>query len=131
MYKNGDIIFPISYRKNDLKVLYIEEEPSEKIVYNASAIVLRVDESIVESKYIYTMLRISKNIQKNIEYLCENKSEKQARITAQIINMIYVPKLDKTRRTKVIQEYTELENASKKFKTELNNIEELKDIKFI
>ena len=130
MLKNGDIVFPVSYRKNDLKILYIENEPKEQIVYNASTIVLRIDESIVDSKYIYIMFKISRNLQRSIEYLCE-KNGKQARITANIIDMLYIPKLDIGRRNEIVKEYTKLEKANRKFRNLINEIEELKKMKFI
>ena len=51
-----DIVIPVAVGTGGFNIMYIENEPKERYIYNNSCFVLRIKEDIISSKFVYLQL---------------------------------------------------------------------------
>ena len=121
--QKGDIIFPVILQKGDeIDVIYIDEEPEEKCIYNETVLVVRVTKANIDSKYIYIMCKESKSIQKGLLQLASSNSVIQ-RITKELISMILITSSTDAERKKIVEKYESLQLAEEKFREKINEVQ--------
>lgn len=132
--QQGDIVIPALAATNNLSILYVENEPDEKILYNATVFVIRpLDTSI--AKYLYIMLK-SEHIHQSILKLAYRENAVISyRMTLDVIKSLKIPMLDKKQRDKIVDEYDQVQHkkleAQKQeydFWHNVNELEELDNI---
>ena len=116
--KQHDIVMPLLSVGNKIPILYLENEPAEKLLYNTTVIVIRSENSII-SKYLFILLK-SKLMQNKILELSD-KSNKMNRITIEILQNLKIPLVDEAQRNIIINKYFEIENKKKIIEKEENN----------
>lgn len=126
-----DIVIPTLVATNKLPILYIENAPEEKIIYNATVFAIRLNDEIL-SKYLYIMLN-TKNIQNNIAKLAyREQAVISYRMTIDIIKKIKIPILNTNQINKIINEYEQIENKKKELKLQekefWDNMDKLKEL---
>lgn len=132
--KQNDIILPVLAATNNLSILYVENELNEKILYNATVLVIRTDDSLI-SKYIYIMLN-SDIIQQSISKLAyREKAAISYRMSVDIIKSIKIPMIDEDRIKKIVSDYDKLQKQrikiqkqEKQFWQNIDTLEEFKNL---
>lgn len=124
-YKNcyiqqGDIVVPVFPKKEKLEILYIENEPKEKCVYNESNLVIRIKETGISSRYISVILN-SETVKNNILARCKGTS-RQLRITMSDLSDIYIPIIAMEQQKAIVKEYVELKSKMIKFQNKIGNM---------
>ena len=114
--EKGDIVFPVFPSKEKVEVIYIEDKPKEKYLFDESVLVMRITDTDIDARYIYIMLN-SIPIQKALIKLISEKRTKtcMARLTKEILSLILIVKMTKEKRKKIIEEYTRLKDAQDEF----------------
>ena len=132
-----DIVIPV-LSSGYIKVIYFEDEPSEKFIYTNTSLVIRVNEDIVSSKYVYIKL-LSPEVQRKLIWngtmnVNDRKKLKEAlraenlldslefmqRYTKKILSEIEIEILGKEEDIKICNEYENLMNKRKKLDSEFN-----------
>lgn len=132
--KQNDIIVPVLAATSRLSILYVENPLQEKILYNATVLVIRTGD-VLASKYLYIMLN-SDAIQQNISDLSyREKAAISYRMTIDVIKSIKIPMMDKNKMEKIVNDYdrlqrqkVETQEKEKEFWQNINIQEEFKNL---
>ncbi len=132
--KQNDIILPVLAATNNLSMLYVENEPDEKILYNATVLVIRTEDSLI-SKYLYIMLN-SDIIQQSISKLAyREKAAISYRMSIDIIKSIKIPMMNKDKMKKIVNDYdklqrqkVEIQEKEKQFWQNIDTLEEIENL---
>lgn len=100
-----DIVMPLSSAGNEVPVLYIEHEPTEKLLYSTTVIVIRAKD-IIMSKYLYILLN-SKIVQNKILKLMQ-KDNRIHRLTIKILQDINILTTDIDKINEINKTYTDI-----------------------
>lgn len=122
--RKGDIVFPVFPSKDCIEMVYIEDEPEEKYIYNESVIVIRATDQSIDSKYIYIMCK-SDAIQDKLLNLTGNTKTVMSRLTKEILSSIKIIKLTDIERKQIVDEYTNLLELQEKFNQKINQRQSL------
>lgn len=113
--QKGDILCPVLPSK-DMDILYISEEPEdeEKCIYNDSVICIRLSKPEINNKYIYIMLQSILQKESNIA--------STKRLTIEMLSNIKIAKLSTDEMQKIVDEYTKIQEETKKFISTLHKL---------
>ena len=112
--KKGDIIISVFTGE----VLYIDADIEEQYLYGQSVFVIRVDEKVISSKYIYILLNSKKY--RDATLLSQFGYSRKVRKTD--LEILPIPLIDEEKRKKNIEEYDELEDKYMKCQKELLDV---------
>lgn len=132
--KQYDIVVPVLAATNKLSVLFVESTPKEKMIYNATVLVIRLKDTTM-AKYLYIMLN-SEPVQQSISKLAyREKAAISYRLTVDLIKNIKIPLLSKEQRDKIVEEYTQVQDKilkaqeqEKQYWQKINELKELNNI---
>lgn len=111
--QKGDILCPVIPSK-DMDILYISEESEEKCIYNDSIICIRPAKPEIDNKYISIMLQSILQKEGNIT--------STKRLTIEMLSNIKIAKLSAVEMQKIVDEYTKIQEETKKFISTLNKL---------
>lgn len=120
--QKGDIVFPVLSSEENFDVLYIDEEPKEKYIYNESVLVVRTIDSNVDSKYLYIMFTTT-SIQKQLLQLTNQKKTVMSRLTKDLVSSIQIATITESERKQIVDEYTKLHSDMNNFIDKINTIQ--------
>lgn len=120
--QKGDLVFPVIFSKDSFDIVYIDEEPEEKYIYNESVLVMRVTEPNIDSKYIYIMCANNRKVQNNLFQLNDRSKKVISRLTKEMLSELEIPILTEARRKRIIEEYNKLQIQQDKFDKMMENI---------
>lgn len=132
--QKGDIVLPAIPSKDFIDIVYIDEEPPQKCIYNASVIVIRVTQADIDSMYIYMMLKEARPIQNGLlKTLSGELLPVHRKITSQltkdILARIYIAKPNEVKRKKLLDKYLEAQKMMEDVKSTINDIQIDKEAK--
>lgn len=110
-----DIVIPVAVGTGGFNIMYIDNEPNERYIYNNSCFVLRIREDIISSKYVYLQLMTNK-IQEKL--LCNAKGTIIKHITKKDILSIEIPDLEKDKIKEISKRYDNIKNKENKLRIE-------------
>ena len=110
-----DIIIPVAVGTGGFNIMYIENEPKERYIYNNSCFVLRIKEDIISSKFVYLQLMTNK-VQEKL--LSNAKGSIIKHITKKDILSIEIPDLEKEKIKEICRKYDNIKNKETKLKYE-------------
>lgn len=120
--QKGDLVFPVIFSKDSFDIIYIDEEPEEKYIYNESVLVIRVTKPNIDSKYIYIMCANNRKVQNSLFQLNDRNKKVISRLTKEILSKLEIPRLTEVKRKKIIGEYNKLKIQQNKFNNMIENI---------
>ena len=110
-----DIVIPVAVGTGGFNIMYIENEPKERYIYNNSCLVLRIKEDIISSKFVYLQLMTNK-VQKKL--LSNAKGTIIKHITKKDILSIEIPDLETEKIKEICRKYDNIKNKERKLKCE-------------
>lgn len=113
--RKKDIVIPVAVGTGGFNIMYIENEPKERYIYNNSCFVLRIKEDIISSKFVYLQLSTSK-VQKKL--LSNAKGTLIKHITKKDILSIEIPDLENEKIKEICRKYDNIKNKETKLKYE-------------
>ena len=121
--QKGDIIFPIFSPKDKLDIVYVDEDPEERYIYNETVLIVRVTDTNIDSKYIYIMCKKAKSIQDIFLQIKPENKIANLRFTKEQLALIRIAKLTDKERKRIIKEYDKLQLAEENFSKEINQLQ--------
>lgn len=113
--QKNDIIFPVAVGTGRFNILYIENEPHEKYIYSNSCFVLRINEKIINSKYVFIQL-LTNDIQEQLLQVA--KGDIIRHISKNDILNLNIPELGKSKMKRICDDYDELKKKRKQLEEE-------------
>lgn len=113
--EKNDIVITVASGKGIFNIMYIENEPNDKYVYNNSCLVVRINEDIISSKYVYIQL-MTKHIQEQLLKMAKGTTIKH--ITKKDLLNIEIPILEEKETKQICSEYDKLKKAEMQLKEE-------------
>jgi len=113
--QKNDIIIPVATGAGKFNVLYIENEPKEQYVYSNSCFVLRVNEEIINSKYVFIQL-LTNDLQEQLLQVA--KGNHILHISKKNILDLNFHDLGKNKMKKICDTYDELKKKEKQLQEE-------------
>lgn len=113
-----DIIIPSASGVGNFNVIYIEDEPTQKLAINDTMILIRANKGIVNSKYLYIQL-LSTEIQQKI--LSVAKGNPILHISKKDLGNIKVPIFEAYVMDKICNEYDNIQKKKRKIAEEEND----------
>ena len=110
-----DIVIPVAVGTGGFNIMYIDNEPNERYIYNNSCFVLRIREDIISSKFVYLQLMTNK-IQEKL--LSNAKGTIIKHITKKDILSIEIPDLEKDKIKEISRRYDNIKNKENKLRIE-------------
>ena len=110
-----DIVIPVAVGTGGFNIMYIDNEPNERYIYNNSCFVLRIREDIISSKFVYLQLMTNK-IQEKL--LSNAKGTIIKHITKKDILSIEIPDLEKDKIKEISRRYDNIKNRENKLSIE-------------
>lgn len=113
--EKNDIVITVASGKGTFNIMYIENEPNDKYVYNNSCLVVRINEDIISSKYVYIQL-MTQYIQEQLLKMAKGTTIKH--ITKKDLLNIEIPILEEKEVEQICKEYDKIKIAEMKLKEE-------------
>lgn len=120
--QKGDIVFPVATSRDNIEIVYIEDEPSEKYIYDETVWVVRIINQDIESKYVYIMC-LSDPIQKGLIELKEQSERVITKLTKEIISSIHIKKVSIEEQQQIITKYNMIQQDLINFHNKINNVQ--------
>lgn len=121
--QKGDIVIPVSSQKDTIDIIYIENSPQERIIYDETVWVIRIIDDNIDSYYIYIML-LSSPIQNGLIKLKEENSNRViTKMTKEILSSVSIINIEYQEQLKIVKEYIKLQNNKKNFKNKIDELQ--------